>query len=357
MKMNRIFVGLALTSISVLTGCLKNNDVSLPDSGNQTVYFGTQFPIRTVELGEDLLIDNTLDNQHKVLINATTGGVRENNKDIVINFTVDTTLCSKLFFPPEKGGGKLVPLPSSYYQLSSNQISIPRGSFLGGVEMQLTDAFFQDPLALTNNYALPVVLNSSKGVDSILKGVPSVANPNRSIDANWVIKPRDFVIYAIKYVNPWNGNYLRRGADVGTGSLNQTVVRHKQYVENDEVNKLSAVSMTRVNFPVVLKDSSNNNVNCNLQLDFDASGNCTITSTTANATASGSGKFVSKGEKNSWGNKDRDALYLNYTVNITYKPATPANSPNRTMNVATKDTLVMRDRAVALETFNPVYKP
>src|SRR4051812_4273320 len=99
MKMNKTFLGLAVMLISALTGCLKNNDVILPNSGYQTVYFGTQFPIRTVELGEDLFVDNAIDNQRKVLINATTGGVRENNKEIVLNFSVDTSLCNRLFFP------------------------------------------------------------------------------------------------------------------------------------------------------------------------------------------------------------------------------------------------------------------
>jgi hypothetical protein len=346
MKINKIFLGLAMVSVSALSGCLKNSDTNLPDSGYQTVYFGSQFPIRTVELGEDLFVDNTIDNQHKVLINATTGGVRENNKDIVLGFSVDTSLCTRLFFPSDKGGSKIVPLPSNYYQLASNQIVIPKGSFLGGVEMQLTDAFFQDPLAITYNYALPVVLNNAKGVDSILKGTPSVTNPNRSIDANWVVKPRDFVIYALKYVNSWQGNYLRRGADVVTGSLNQTVVRHKQYVEQDEVNKLSTVSLSKLNFPVVFKNATGTNVNCTLQLTFDDSGNCSITSITSGVTASGTGKFVKKGEKNSWGNQDRDALYLDYSVNLTAQ----------NMQAVTKDTLVMRDRAVSLETFTPVYK-
>ena len=348
MKLNKIFVGLAITLISTLTGCLKNSDVSLPDSGHQTVYFGSQFPIRTIELGEDLFIDNALDNQHKVLINATTGGVRENNRDIVVNFSVDTSLCSRLYFPSDKGGNKILPLPSNYYQLVSNQITIPKGSFLGGAELQLTDAFFQDPLALTNNYALPVVLNNVKGVDSILKGTasPSVANPNRSIDANWIVKPRDFVMYAIKYVNSWHGNYLRRGTDVITGSVNQTLTRHKPYVENDEVNKLSTVSMSKLNFPVVFKNAAGNNVNCTLQLAFDASDNCTITSVTTGVTATGTGKFVKKGEKNSWGSKDRDALYLSYNVNLA----------SNNLQVTSRDTLVMRDRALTLETFTPVFK-
>ncbi len=346
MKMNKFFLGLAITSVSALTGCLKNNEIDHPDTAYQTVYFGTQFPIRTIELGEDLLIDNTLDNQRKVLLNATTGGVRVNDKDIVLNFSVDTSLVSRLFFPSDKGGRKILPLPSSYYQLASNQITIPRGNFLGGVELQLTDAFFDDPLTINNNYALPVILNGVKGVDSILRGTPSVANPNRSIDANWIVKPHDFVIYAVKFVNTLHGNYLRRGTDIITGSVNQTLVRHKQYVESDEVNKLSTVSLSKLNFPVVFKNATGTNVNCTLQLSFDVSGNCTVTSITTGITASGTGKFVKKGEKNSWGSKDRDALYLSYNVDLT----------SNNMQVTSTDTLVMRDRAVALETFTPVFK-
>ena len=346
MKIDKVYMALAVVSFSMLTACLKNKDINHPDFNYQTVYFGTQFPVRTVELGEDLLIDNSLDNQHKVLINATTGGVRENKKDIVLSFTVDTSLCSRLFFPSDKGGNKILPLPPTYYQLASKQITIPKGSFLGGVEVQLTDAFFQDPLAVSNNYALPVLLDGAKGADSILRGKASVANPNRSIDANWTIKPRDFVVYSLKYVNAWHGNYLRRGTDIITGSVNQTLSRHRQYVENDEVNKLSTVSLNKLNFPLVFKNASGNNVNCTLQLTFDASGTCTITSVTSGVSASGTGKFVSRGEKNSWGNKDRDALYLDYSVNV----------PAQNMLVASKDTLVMRDRALSLETFIPVYK-
>lgn len=344
--MNKIFLGLTVALASTLTGCIKNQDITHPSFDYQTVYFGTQFPIRTVELGEDLFIDNSLDNQHKVLINATTGGVRENKKDIVLDFTVDPSIVEGLYFPSNKGSRKILPLPTNYYQLSSNQITIPKGSFLGGVEVQLTDAFFADPLSLDNNYALALVLNDAKGADSILRGNPSVSSPNRAIDGHWVVKPRDYVVYSLKYVNQWHGNYLRRGTDVITGSVNQTLVRHKQYVEQDDVNKLSTASLTKLDFPVVFKNAGGNNVSCVLQLTFDASGNCTIASLTTDVTASGSGKFVKKGEKNSWGNKDRDALYLDYTVDLA----------NHNMQVSTKDTLVMRDRAVMMETFTPVYK-
>ena len=54
--------------------------------------------------------------------------------------------------------------------------------------------------------------------------------------------------------------------------------------------------------------------------------------------------FVKNGEKKSWGNKDRNALYLDYTVDLAGGK-----------KYVTKDTLVVRDRGVKMETFSPSY--
>ena len=48
------------------------------------------------------------------------------------------------------------------------------------------------------------------------------------------------------------------------------------------------------------------------------------------------------GEENSWGSEDRDALYLSYEIETD------------DLNITTQDTLVMRNRGVAMETFKPV---
>lgn len=353
MKIFKIAIVL-VGAVGALTGCIKNQAIDYPDYKYQTVYFALQYVPRTVELGEDEFVDNSLDNQHKVLINATLGGVRENKNDVTVGVVVDNSLCDRLYFP--SNGPKITPLPSTYYKLGSNQITIPSGSILGGVQVELTDAFFADPLSVNNTYAIPLVLSDIKGgADSILRGQPSVAgsNPDRTDGSKWKVLPRDYVVYGVKFVNQWHGSYLRRGVDVATGSQKGTIVRHKTYVEQDEVNKLSTTLLNQVKFPVTVKDTSNYNVNFDLLLTFDASGNCSITSTTPNVTASGSGKFVSKGEKKSWGDKDRDALYLDYAANITY---TPPSSTSKNLQVATKDTLVMRDRAVGFEIITPVYK-
>lgn len=306
--------------IAVLASC--NKEKEFPDYDYQTVYFAYQYPVRTITLGEDIF-DTQLDNQHKCKIMATTGGVYSSKKDVTIAITIDNSLLSipQIF----KGGGDILLMPNNYYSFASNNIVIPKGGLTGGVEVQLTDAFFNDPQSIKNTYVIPVRMSSKTNADSILAG-------------------KDFMLYAVKYVNPWHGNYLRRGKDVITGSVNQTNIRHKQYVENDEVNKLSTSAMKVVEFPVVYKDQNGVNINCTLLLTFDDAGKCTVSSGTSNITATGSGSFVKDGEKNSWGSKDRDAIYLNYQVNMTG------------MQVASTDTLVLRDRAVTMETFTPVVK-
>ena len=83
---------------------------------------------------------------------------------------------------------------------------------------------------------------------------------------------------------------------------------------------------------------------CTLLLTFDSSNKITVSTTTEGFTATGTGTFVPKGEKKSWGNKYRDAIYLNYNITSSTGVA-----------YATKDTLVAKDRGVKLETFNPLY--
>lgn len=312
---------LPIIGLFVFASC--NKDVEFPDYKYQTVYFAYQYPVRTITFGEDIF-NTDLDNQGKCRIMATTGGVYFSKKNLNIGIAADNSLLGTgLLF----GAGKdeVLPMPNNYYTLAANSIVIPEGELTGGVDVQLTEAFFNDPKAIKNTYVIPLRIIDKSGADSILKG-------------------KDFILYAVKYVNTWHGNYLRRGKDVVTGSVNQTIARHKQYVEDDEVNKLYTRTRKELEFPVVFKDKNGVNVTCPLVLTFDAAGKCTIAAANSSFTATGSGQFVKKGEKNSWGSKDRDALYLNYNIAL----------PD--MQVVSTDTLVMRDRSVTMETFTPVAK-
>lgn len=311
-----ILVGVALASC--------NQEKIFPDFVYQTVYFPYQYPVRTITLGEDQNVNTDLDNAYKCQIYAATGGVYSSKNDVTIDVKVDNTLLgSGLLF--SAGGTQVLPMPNEYFSLAANKIVIPRGTLSGGVDVQLTDAFFADPKAIRNNYVIPLKMTGVTNADSILS-------------------TKSHILYAIKFINQWHGNYLRRGKDVYTGSTSKTVTRHKQYVEQDEVIHLPTYSLRQLEVPVTVQDNAGANVSFKMLLQFDSNQKCTITSSTNGVTVTGTGSFVKKGDKNSWGNKDRDALYLQYEATLP------------SFKVATTDTLVIRDRGVKMETFSPVSK-
>lgn len=327
------YIGLASMLLS-FTAC-ESSDNEFPDFDYQTVYFGNQYGLRTVELGEDEFIDNTLDNQHKVVIKAAWGGGYTNRKNVIIDTEVDESLCENLYF---KGSNTPVtPMPSSYYTLASNQIRIPKGEIIGGIEVQLTDAFFADEKSLGNYYVIPMKMTSVQGADSILQGKAAVGSPVLTNSGHWSVQPKNFVLYAVKYVNPWHGEYLRRGVDQAViNGVSSQLVRHEQYVEKDEKVNISTKSLERNLLHLSTRDEKGNIFKYDLSLTFDKDGNCTVSSPSDDLAISGSGKFVKKGEKKSLGGKDRDAIYLDYTVDFKTK----------NMQYATKDTLVLSSRGV-----------
>lgn len=340
-RLNLVSILFAGIISSLFISC-ENSEVEFPDFDYSTVYFAYQYPVRTIVLGDDIY-DNTLDNEHKCAIYATMGGVYSNSKTIDIGVTVDNTLCNNLFF--DGGFSKPVEaMPANYYTLADSKIMLKQ-KLQGSVEVQLTDAFFADPKALNNTYVIPLRMTEVSGADSILSGIPKVSNPVKSNAGDWDVLPKDYVLYCVKFINPWHANYLRRGTDVITQEgTTVTNVRHQQYVEKDEVCIMKTATLNSVEYPVVVKNAANENVTCNLLLTFDSNNKCTVTTSTSGLSASGSGSFVKLGDKNSWGNKDRDVIYLDYTVNMTGK------------TYATKDTLVVRDRGVKMEVFSPSYK-
>ena len=339
MKVYKIL--LAVLVAGLLFSC-KNQDVSFPDFDYTTVYFANQYPLRTLELGEDTQVDNSLDNEHKVKIMATMGGVYANNEDRVISISVDETLCNGVSFV---GGSEILPMPANYYSLEANQIVIKSGDILGGVVVQLTDAFFNDPLAITQKYVIPLVMTGVTNADSILSGKAIVDNPSRVVSSGWEITPKDYVLYAIKYVNVWDANYLRRGVDqISSGAGTVTDTRHSEYVEYDEVVSISTLSLTECKLPITIYEEDNLTTRANVELilTFDNNNNCTVSGNSSAYTISGTGKFVTDGEKNSMGGQDRDGLYLDYTVELT----------NLGYTYTTKDTLVTRDRGIVPEYYN-----
>lgn len=338
---NLLFLTLIGIFAFLITSC-ENQEVEFPNFDYSAVYFAYQYPVRTIVLGEDIY-DTSLDNDHKCMIYATMGGVYANKQRVTIDFVVDNSLCDNLFFD-SNGESPVLPMPSNYYTVASNKILLDR-DLQGGVEIQLEDIFFADSKAITNTYVIPLRMTNVVNADSILSGLPRVSNPVKCNASDWDVQPKNYVLYCVKFINQWHGNYLRRGKDViSENGESHTDIRHEQYVENDEVCSISTVSLHSVEFPIRIVNVDNVKETCSLLLTFDNQDKCTVSALTDGFTASGNGEFVKKGEKNSWGNKDRDVLYLDYTIEMNGK------------TYVTEDTLVARDRGVKMETFTPFYK-
>lgn len=337
--MRKILSLLAVGVAAMAMVSCENQDTDFPDFDYQTGYFAYQTPIRTLVLGTDEVNNNTTDNEHKVWIYAVVGGTRNGIK-ASLGFDVDPSLCDHLFFDD---GRPVEPMPSNYYTINGN--AIPINGLNGYVEVQLSDEFFQDPKAITNTYVIPLRLNNNySGVDSILRGDPLVENPWRLQSSDWSVAPKDYVLYLVKFISPWSGNYLRRGVDVITeGGQTTTNVRHEEYLEYDEIYNLATTALNTV--------SCRFDDNCNLLLTFSEDGSeCTFATDNPDYTVSGTGKYVYKEDNPSpdfWDERARDMIYLDYTV----------TTAGRT--VATKDTLVARDRAIsgAPEEFSYSYQP
>ncbi len=346
MKINKY--SLILASLALATGfsACKNAENDFPDfQDGISVYFANQYPVRTLVMGDDTY-DTSDDNAHKCKIYATMGGAY-NGRDITVKVAVDNTLTDNLTFD---GTTPVKAMPESYYKLASNSMNYGK-THMGAVEVEFTDAFFNDPEALTNNYVIPLVITGQSGADKILTGTPveEGTQPARTNSSAWSVQPQDFVLYCVKYINKWDAEYATRGVDkVTENGTTTTVVRHAADVEKDELRFVHTRDLKTAVYPVstVVTDAAGNptTLTCDLVLTFDGNDQCTIASGTAGYTASGSGKFVPKGDKNSWGNKDRNALYLDYSVDFG------------TRSVQTLDTLVVKSRNVSAEFFTPQYK-
>jgi hypothetical protein len=359
MKLKNYIYGIALGAFSLTFASCYNADHEFPDyEEGTTAYFAYQYPVRTLVLGNDIY-DNALDNEHKCRIWSTMGGAY-GGRDASVDIVVDESLCDNLYFTDEGGNAAapVLPLPKNYYSLLSNSIPY-NGDVRGYVEVQFTDAFFNDEKAIENTYVIPLLMTNVKGIDHILTGTPREGlSPSRTNTEDWEVLAKDYVLYCVKYMNPWQGKYIRRGVDkVTEKGVTTTVVRkdfslinsdQEHYTsnpvnQNDEVCGINTKNMTQAIFPVSFK-TSGASISCNLILTF--SGNtCSISTDDENVTATGSGEFINKGTERpeykdyQWGSNNgepvqRDILRLAYDVNFKGSDIT----------VSTNDTLVVQTR-------------
>lgn len=335
-------ISLLLISMALMFASCENQDNEFPDFETQAVYFPSQYPLRTLELGDDTRFDNTIDLEHAFSVGVTMGGAYSNTKERNISFRV----APELLLNAESGTTALELLPESYYSLSSNNtMVIPKGEWSGTIRVDLEDAFFEDPKSVGLNYILPLVLTDDNTQD-ILRGevAEGIEDPDRRITTDWSVVPKDFTLFAVKYQNKYHGHYLHRGVqyqlDAPGGDVINTTSYQQDQIVKDLVTKFTTVSLTE---NVVNRLGNRQGADLFMQLSFDNDGNVVVSQAPNSLiVVTGSGTYINPGADgaDSWGEKSRRTISLDYTF---------SEGGNHYRCV---DTFVFRDTDMKLEEYS-----
>lgn len=352
----------------------ENQENPAADFGSTSVYFPYQRPARTLVLGKYELGFNENDNNGRFEIGVVMSGVVENSIDRTVYFELAPELIDANALGVDSVNVQI--LPSSYYTIEQQSpVTIPAGSINGRIPVQLNDAFFDDPLSFADknqtHYVIPLRITNYERLDSLLTGVPIVTDPIKILDSHWNPTPKDYTLFGIKFMNKYQGIYLRRGADhiVGTSekttfetgetetmSIDTTSVYSAEFVVDDETTEVltsgrnSVTTTNRVRRGNLTSDDT-----VALQLTVDANGDITITSVEGDEfNVTGSGKWVENGDE--WGGQKRDVMYLEYEYSdfeIIQEEVDNVVISETTNDLIHKvnDTLVIRNRDVVFEEF------
>jgi hypothetical protein len=177
------------------------------------IYFPYQLDVRTFVVGEGM----------KINFGVALGGVRDNDRDRVVNYQMDNNLISAQTLEQMKASSaayiknsmapvaELKLMPSGYYTLSDNaKMVIKKDEYTGIVTVKADSAkFLADITTINPVYALGMRITSA--------------------DADTVIKPKDYAVVAFKFENMLYGNYWHGGVTIEKDSTGAVVGETKYY--------------------------------------------------------------------------------------------------------------------------------
>jgi hypothetical protein len=204
MKVFKLLIPALLLS---LTSCYGDytHDYEKPNMG-----FAVAKPLRTVIADRDM----------SIYIGVAIGGKREVDMNDWAKFTIDASLLE---------GTNKVLLPSSYYTLGDPDCFRVRKSNLpvADVEIKFTDAFYNDPLCLTDHYALPFRMteNSIGGETSIRGGAETT-------------------VAVIKYISTYAGFYYRMGSVTEVDAAGNPLGEAVKYGNTTDIIKSTTVEFS-----------------------------------------------------------------------------------------------------------------
>ncbi|MDO9634773.1 MAG: DUF1735 domain-containing protein [Paludibacter sp.] len=152
------------------------------DFDYSTVYFASQQPLRTV----------VADANMKIKVGVAIGGKRTVSPADWATFAIDPTLLT---------GTTLTLMPETYYTLSNaDKMTVSNPNLaIADVEVTFTEAFYNDPNAVNQYYAIPFKI-TGHNLDSIGKNQTGVL--------------KDYTIVAVKAISKYHGTYYVRGSMV-----------------------------------------------------------------------------------------------------------------------------------------------
>lgn len=199
--MKKIFALLIL--LMSITSCYEDY---LTDFDYNGVYFTYQINVRTLVVGEGM----------KAKIGVVMGGIRENDRDRIVEFQLDNSLISAQTLKAMKSSTyshiknavapvtELKALPSNYYYLSDNtRFIIEKGRNTGIITLKADSAaFLADASTIIPTYVLPFrIINA---------------------EADTVIASKNYSVIGLKYENMLFGNYWHGGVTTekdGSGNV------------------------------------------------------------------------------------------------------------------------------------------
>ena len=174
-------------------------DISYPE---KKVLFTYQQYNRQLVVGEGL----------KLKVGFVFSGLPENDRDRLVNFTVD----------PDLVPGTMQLLPYDYYTLGNDsEIIIPEGVLKAYLDVKLDSSkFVNDPKALTGEYVLPVRILDA--------------------DADEIAAGKEYTVISVSYLGHQFGNYTSSGKRRNSAGVEETYA--SQSSETNSIRQLQTVS-------------------------------------------------------------------------------------------------------------------
>ena len=251
-----------LLFIAVLLGLSSCYDDYVSDYENPNMGFAVAQPLRTVIADRDM----------PIYIGVSIGGKREVDMSDWAKFVIDPTLV--------EGTGKEV-LRSNYYTLSDPEYFRVRKSNLpvADVRIEFTEAFYNDPLTLTEHYVLPFRMTENS-LGTLREGAETT-------------------VAVIKYISTYAGTYYRMGKVTEVDASGVAQAESVSYGNTHDIIKCNTTTFSSLAPRIVVCPGVGNESDKvgSMTLTMDADKNVTITGVNGKAVISNaSGSYKTEGD-------------------------------------------------------------